>query len=225
MTPGLQPLLAPSPYELWLIDLDVDPDASSTSVLDDRERTRAARFAFERDRRRYIAAHRFLRERLAERTGVAAAHLRFAEGDFGKPRLIEPPRCAFSLSHSEGLALVALANRGEIGADIEMLRPMPDLDDLARRCFTRDEQRELGAVSPADRSLHFLRGWTRKEACLKALGAGLQIEPATFEVGLQAGVRDVSIQTPKGRADVAVQSVGPEVAFVCAVARVTSSLS
>jgi len=224
MTPILQSLCAPPPFELWLIDLDRESDdqgASALSLLDERERARAARFAFESDRRRYVAAHRGLRELLAARTGVSAGRLRFAEGEFGKPHLVGTSPWAFSLSHSEHYALVALACDGEIGVDIEMLRELPDLDDLARRCFTVDEQRELDAAPPAQRVRLFLRGWTRKEACLKALGAGLQIEPATFHVGLQSGPREVGIDTPDGRLGLLVQSIEPEATFVSAVARAT----
>jgi len=224
MTPILQSLCAPPPFELWLIDLDRDDDqgASALSLLDERERARAARFAFERDRRRYVAAHRGLRELLSARTGISADRLRFAEGEFGKPHLVGTSPWAFSLSHSEHYALVALACDGEIGVDIEMLRDLPDLDDLARRCFTVDERRELDAAPPAQRGRLFLRGWTRKEACLKALGTGLQIEPAAFSVGLQpGGPREVCIDSPDGRLGLLVQSIEPEAAFVSAVARAT----
>ncbi len=216
----LHPLAAPSPFELWQIDLDAGVDAAAPfdDRLDAQERARAARFAFDLHRRRYVAAHLALRELIARRIGIAAGCLQFGLGEFGKPRLIGTPSCAFSLSHSEGMGLIALAPVGEIGVDLERVRPLADLDALARHCLTKDELRELAAAPAQGRERAFLRGWTRKEACLKALGAGLQIEPHTFEVGLASDTRDVSIDTPAGRARVTVQSIAEGESCVGALA-------
>jgi len=45
----------------------------------------------------------------------------------------------------------------------------------------------VGRCASAEaRSRAFLVGWTRKEACLKAVGAGLLLDTRTFEAGLAA---------------------------------------
>ena len=224
MSPATIHLPAVSPYELWLVRLAQDRVEPDLNGLDAQERERAARFKFERDRRRYVDAHLALRRVLAGRTGRAAAALEFVAGAYGKPRLAGPASCAFSLSHSDDLALIALADDGEIGVDLERVRPLPDLDALAHQCLTAQERQALAAVPQADRPHAFLQSWTRKEACLKALGTGLQVEPATFAVGRDGDGDEalVRIETAAGTRSVIVRSLNPDPDWVAAVARVTN---
>ena len=217
---GLVRIAAPAPFELWLADLHDSPTEAQLSVLSDAERERAARFVFERDRRRYCAAHCALRHLLATRTTLPAGQLVFLEGPFGKPSLGHDAACAFNLSHSAEMALVALAEAGEIGVDLEMLRPMPDAIDLARHNFSATENAELAATPVQDQSLAFLLGWTRKEACLKAIGSGLSIAPNTFTAGLGMQPRSVAIATPDGTACVQVHSFRHGSGIVGSLARV-----
>ncbi len=215
-------LNAPNPFELWLFGLQEAPPPEQIASLSAAEHARAARFVFERDRRRYLAAHAGLRQLLAARTGVPAAALVFDEGPFGKPSLAHPSRCAFNMSHSEDVAVVALADAdvGEIGVDVEMLRAMSDVSALARQNFSAAENDELSATAAQDQSLAFLLGWTRKEACLKAIGSGLSIAPNIFTAGLDMGSRIVQIATPAGMASVWVQSFRHGADVVGSLARI-----
>lgn len=196
------------------------PANAQLAALSATEHERAARFVFERDRRRYLAAHVALRQLLAARTGVPSAKLRFDEGPFGKPALHASPRCAFNMSHSGDVAWVALADTGEIGVDVELLRPMPDATDLARQHFSAEECAELVTTRPEDQALAFLLGWTRKEACLKAIGSGLSIAPNIFTAGLGLAPRSVDISTPDGTATVRVQSLRHGAEVVGSLARI-----
>ncbi len=220
MPPATTRLSVPPPFELWLVRLAQGGTEADVRLLDARERERAARFHFERDRHRYVDAHVALRHALAARTGRPAGALGFESGAFGKPRLAGEPRCAFSLSHSDELALIALADAGDIGVDLERVRALPDLDALAQQCLTAGERQELGALPLADRERAFLQLWTRKEACLKAIGTGLSVEPAAFAVGWQANETPVRIATASGPRDVLVQSVTLADDWVAALARV-----
>jgi len=211
------------PFELWLADLAHDAGDDDIALLDANERARSARFHFERDRGRYVAAHVALRRLLARRAGRDAASLLIETGPYGKPYLAGAPTCAFSLSHCNELALVALADDGEIGVDLERVRLLPDLEALERQCLTAGERHELDGLAPIDRSLAFLRRWTRKEACLKALGTGLHVEPSTFAVGGSGGARQVCVPTISGPRDVQVIDVEVAPGWVGALARVVSS--
>ena len=216
-------LLAAGPnFSLWLVDLHFQPSLGAQSWLSDTERSKAERFVFERDRRRYLAAHASLRSLLAEHTAIAPDLLEFDEGPFGKPHLLGFAGCAFNLSHSEEVAVVLIAPGGEIGVDIEMLRPIPDAQALAHRNFSREECISLRAAEPAERDHAFLTGWTRKEACLKAIGSGLSIAPDTFTAGLLHDPCTTTIATPEGLARVTVQSFCHEQLCVIAWAKVES---
>lgn len=218
MNPVLR-LAAPAPFELWSVDLAVVPTADALNSLSDDERARAARFVFEHDRRRFLAAHAALRQRLAARTGVAAAALRFVVGPFGKPGL-DGVRCSFNLSHSQDLALIVMAPDGEIGVDVECLRPVPDAHALAEQHYTAAERAALHGAGPLGRDRAFLMGWTRKEACLKAIGSGLSVEALAVDAGLHGERRVVLVETGCARVSVEVESLPGNAGWVGALARV-----
>ena len=181
---------------LWLVDLAQPVSAYELACLSPEEQARAARFRAPHDRDRYLRAHARLRQLLACHTDFAAGELAFAAGEFGKPRLAQAPALHFNLAHSDDTAVIAISNAGEVGVDVEVQREVPDASALAVLHFTPEERNEL-ASAPADQvDRVFLRGWTRKEACLKAVGVGLSLAPSSFEVGLSSGERKVVLQRP-----------------------------
>ncbi|MFT3954882.1 MAG: 4'-phosphopantetheinyl transferase superfamily protein [Piscinibacter sp.] len=178
---------------VWLVDLTAEPSPAQCAWLDDEERAKAARFVFDADARRYRAAHVALRAHLGALLDVTPAKLCFALSAEGKPGLLGH-ELAFNLSHCGDAAAIAVGETAAgIGVDIERLRSVDDLDALAQRCFTAAEQRELAACGSARDEL-FLQGWTRKEACLKAVGCGLSLEPAHVEAGLAARPAEVLLE-------------------------------
>ncbi len=207
--------------DYWLVDLSGTPSATALRSLSADEQARAARFVFDEHRRRYQIAHGALRVLLGQELGCEPEALSFHANPHGKPFLPPDSDCAFNMSHSDEYALIALARGGdhvELGVDIEAVRTVRDAQDLARLNFTPREQRELSTCPPERRDWLFLSGWTRKEACLKAIGSGLSIAPATFECGL-APLRAVTrIATADGDADVLVESIDVEPGHLAAVA-------
>jgi 4'-phosphopantetheinyl transferase len=208
----------PPPARLWLHSLARAPAAHELACLAPAELQRAARFAMERHRRRFLAARVALRQRLSQHLQMPAGALRFVEGPHGKPALADAPDCHFNLSHSEDVALVGIGEVCEIGVDIEMLRPVEGALALARSHFTDAEYGAFVALDDASRVQAFLRAWTRKEACMKALGTGLSVEPRAFATGLSTQRVELSVELAQGRVPLAMCSVdlGPDV--VAAVA-------
>lgn len=201
--------LAPAHCDVWRVDLDQGVTEARRSLLSPAERERQQRFVFARDRHRFAAAHAALRELLAHHTGQPGAALDLTEGPFGKPMLAGPAPSGpgvphFNLSHSQGLGVVALSDTHEIGVDVEMLRPMSDRVAMARIYFTPIEHEALAYLETLDAvaaEQAFFVCWTRKEACLKALGLGLQLATDSFEVGIDAfngTARDIDIDTIDG---------------------------
>jgi 4'-phosphopantetheinyl transferase len=94
--------------------------------------------------------------------GSDPAALSFHYNAFGKPHLAGGPH--FNISHAEDLALLALSTAGPVGIDVESLDREMDFESVSRRYFP-----ELVAAYPAA----FFEAWTRREACLKAIGVGL----------------------------------------------------
>lgn len=209
----------PASCALWQIDLDRPVAAAMVATLSPDERARADRFAFAHDRDRYIAAHVALRQILGEQLGVDGGALGFAAGPFGKPALVGlGAELHFNLSHSAGIALVALSTAGEIGVDVEVPRRLHDAEALAGAHFTEREAEALTALPAMERAAAFRVCWTRKEACLKALGAGFQLDAGSFEVGLAPVAQPVCIATAGGPARLMLHSFAVGAGAVGAVA-------
>lgn len=99
--------------------------------------------------------------------------------DNGKPQLAwEPGRLSFNLSHSTGLALVAIAPGGTpVGIDVERLRPRRDLVRLAARWLPAADATMVSTAAAAEREAVFYAAWTRHEARVKCSGTGLAGPP------------------------------------------------
>lgn len=170
---------------LWRIALDAEP-APPGAWLSPDEQQRAAKFHFDRDRRRWSCARAGLRAVLGRYLGAHPAALRFVYDAYGKPSLgggvADAPH--FSLSHSADLAVVAVGRTPWLGVDIEWRRPCADALAIARRYFARSEYLALERLAPADRLRGFYACWTRKEAYLKAVGRGLSEPLDGFEVSV-----------------------------------------
>ena len=151
-------------------------------LLSEGERARAARFVFERDRLRFVAAHAGLRLVLGGLLGIEASAIALVKDGNGKPRLAGKPPVFFNLSHSHGLAAVAVSAHFEVGLDIEMLRPT-DLSGVVS-FFSEHERAALAALPPEAHTSHALIAWTRKEAFVKATGLGLTVPLDRFDVSI-----------------------------------------
>jgi 4'-phosphopantetheinyl transferase len=174
--------------DIWSAPLDL-----SAALVDDffatlsaDERQRAARFGTEQLRSRFIAGRGRLRAILAQYLEAVPAEIQFEYEGRGKPALAKPWKSRglhFNLSHSHGWALLAVADR-EVGADVEQLRPMQNMERLVERYFGDAEIAQWRQLPQDARPLGFFHGWTRKEAWLKAVGSGLSFPLDQVQVSL-----------------------------------------
>ena len=176
----IPPPLAGDDVHAWFVDAACSDEACSqlAGTLSAAEQAAAARFHHRRDRVRWVVAHAALRRLLAAYAGVAAPLLTFAVAERGKPFVSGPNaarRLFFNLSHSGNHAAIGVSTAGEIGIDIEQVRPALRGSELAARYFSRQENAWLQSLSDDAREVAFYRLWVVKEAVLKAHGAGLAI--------------------------------------------------
>ncbi|MEH1797639.1 MAG: 4'-phosphopantetheinyl transferase HetI [Nostoc sp.] len=170
--------LLPDEIHVWRIDLD-QPESqlqNLAATLSSDETARAERFYFQEHRQRFIAGRGILRTILGSYLGIQPLHVEFNYQHRGKPVLADKfadSRLAFNLSHSQGLGLCAVNCTRPIGVDLEYIRPMSDLEALAKRFFLPKEYEMLRSLSPNQQQEIFFRYWTCKEAYLKATGDGL----------------------------------------------------
>jgi 4'-phosphopantetheinyl transferase len=182
---------------LWAVPLDPPPAEVERlgATLAEDEWERARRFRFDQHRRQYVVGRGALRSLLGSYLGIAPGAVPFTYGPRGKPFLGALPGVAagaadglfFNLSNSHELALAGFVRGVEIGVDVEHLKPMPDLMQIAERFFSASEREALHGLPETLRKLGFFNCWTRKEAYLKAVGEGLAAPLDSFDVTLVPG--------------------------------------
>lgn len=163
---------------VWRINLD-PPEAQLqhlTETLSSDELSRAKRFYKEQHRHRFIAGRGILRTILGRYLGVEPQQLQFSYQPLGKPVLADnfsDSGLWFNLTHSQGLALCAVSRDRPVGIDLEYIRPISDVLNLAKRYFSSGEYAVMRSLPPHQMQEVFFRYWTCKEAYLKATGAGI----------------------------------------------------
>lgn len=190
--------LSRSDIHIWTFPATVADDvvAEFARVLAPDETDRAARFRFSHLRDSFVIAHGVLRFVLGRYLGIDPADIQFSFGSNGKPAFGPTHPVRFNMSHSGDLTVIALAVDCEIGVDTEKIRSFADMQQIAGRFFCQEEVSELMSVPESEREHAFFCCWTRKEAYIKAIGAGLSVALDGFRVTVhpQAPARFVHIE-------------------------------
>lgn len=177
---------------VWRASLDLPMGLLTRAQLSlsPDEYTRANRFYFDIDRRRYIAARGTLRAILGAYSGIPAGDLRFDYNEYGRPELnpdSNPCKLSFNLSHANEIMLCALTVNRDIGVDVEKIRSLRGLYDMTKTVLSVAEQARFRAVPSVDQLSAFFSAWTQKEAYTKAIGRGLSFGLQTVEVAFDPG--------------------------------------
>ena len=211
---------------IWRADLNLPAIIIQklAQTLSTDETARAKRFRLEQDRRRFIAGRAILRIILGYYLSVEPGLMQFSYGKYGKPRLTDSPGNKgfyFSMSRSGGLALYGFTRDCSIGVDIERIRDIPEMDQIARQFFSTRENAVLRALPESKKAKAFFNCWTRKEAFIKAIGKGLSQPLDRFDVSLIPGesARLLRINGDSKRAlSWSIQELKPASGFVAALA-------
>ncbi|MEA5551454.1 4'-phosphopantetheinyl transferase HetI [Anabaena cylindrica UHCC 0172] len=169
---------SPDHVHIWKINLN-QPESQIQSfreTLSSGEIARAERFYFPEHRQRFIIGRGSLRAILGRYLSVNPSQIEFDYQQRGKPILaakFADSGVFFNLSHSQDLGLCGVSYQRLIGVDLEYVRPMSDLESLAKRFFLAKEYEVIKLLSPQQQEQVFFRYWTCKEAYLKATGDGL----------------------------------------------------
>jgi 4'-phosphopantetheinyl transferase len=160
---------------VWVAAFDPSPAAAAEhrGCLTADERARADRYKTGKVRDQFVTCRGLLRRVLGECLGVGPGEIPITYTGAGKPVLGGAnPGLHFNLTHTDGLALIAVA-RAPVGIDAERVRAVADPDGLVRRFFSPAERDAFAALPPDLRGRGFFRGWTCKEAVIKAAGLGV----------------------------------------------------
>ncbi len=184
---------ASSSLVLWRIDLspNVALLSSCRALLNDEERARAARLLPERAAD-FDLTRGMVRLILADATKSDPACVEFRASPQGKLSLTNSS-LHFSIAHTVGLALLAVCPAHEVGVDLEKMRPVSWVSEIADRYFPAAEATLVREAAPEEAARLFFTSWTRREALLKAAGTGLaalsEIRALALPTGLPVSFR------------------------------------
>jgi 4'-phosphopantetheinyl transferase len=158
-------------------------------IMSEAERKRRDRFVFAKDRHAFVVTRGLVRNVLSRYTRIPPEACVFDTNRYGKPSL----RCRstgaaleFNLSHTDGLAAMAVTVGRDIGIDVEnMTRSNLELD--VSRYFSTAEIRMLQSTPQSEQTSRFFDYWTLKEAYIKARGIGLSLPLDGFSMHMQPG--------------------------------------
>lgn len=184
--------MAAGEVHVWLCAGETTADdawlTAALGLCNAEERARHDRFVFARSRRQFAVARALVRRVLAGYTGLAPEALAFVANEYGRPELTpDAGGLRFNLSHTDGLAALAVARGAELGVDVEDTARRARPDDVAEHFFAAAEVAGLMALPPAARTGRFFDLWTLKEAYIKARGKGLAISLGAFAYDLSRG--------------------------------------
>jgi len=192
--PAAIPALTEHAVHVWRIALDDEARVEdSWRLLSPDEHARAQRLVDAAHRRRFVLAHGALRALLAGYLGAAPSAITYVVGEHGKPSLAARDgvraNVEFNLSHSEDIALIAVARGQPVGVDVQHWSESVEHLRLAERFFSPHERDALRALTHEAEQVAgaFFAAWTRKEAYVKATGYGIARGLHHFDVTLAPG--------------------------------------
>lgn len=158
--------------------------------LSDYRKEKIDKCRFLEDKKRAMGAGLLLNKGLEE-YGLREMEVRIAQGEHGKPSLLDYPGIHFNLSHSGDMVLAVFA-KTEVGCDIEQIRPA-NLN-LAKRFFCPYEYSYIASLESEEQNQAFCRIWTLKESFLKITGMGIRLPLNSFEFDITKGCLGIMIR-------------------------------
>ena len=208
--------------DIWRIDLADAVIGLFPNSLSDEENTRSKHLRGEKIALGGCTRASALRTIIATLVRRAPAQVRFEHGPFGKPRLsVEAGQrpLHFSLTRSGDLCLIATSSDHAVGIDVEQMSSQGGEDSIADQVFTPHEKAMLQSLTGPQKRRVFLDLWTRKEACAKAMGMGLQACLRDLDVsGIDAKLPANFPAEMKGSAGWRLVSLSPAAGYVATLA-------
>ena len=230
----LQSSLVPGNVHVWRARLDNSPERANRfrPYLSLEERVRADRCRTPHPQYQFVVARGILRILLGQYLGAKPTEIQLAIQDYGKPMLASPSLfpIQFNVSHTQGMALIAVTHQHSIGIDVEWIDRKIQDDDIAERYFSAKESTYLASLSPSERSHQFFWYWTCKEAHLKMQGKGIPggLAQCELSIDLDRPEVDLTLLDQQGQRETCSlyrMKVGPEHVGALAIARPTAEIS
>ena len=209
----------------WARPADVGP--GHDALLTPDEHGRRSRMLRAADRARFTAGVVVVRTVVGRHADCAPGDLRIDRtcphcgGQHGKPRLAAVADLHFSVSHSADCVVVVVGRGAPVGVDVEHVEAWnaADLDEVALLTLAREERAVVCRQPVGQRAAAFTTYWTRKEAAVKATGAGLTAPLDEIVVSSPTSPpRVLRWADPAGGEPPVLRALRPPAGFVAALA-------
>jgi len=184
--------LANAKVHVWHASLEQPAEVVQRleAVLSNDERQHAEQFRYQEHRQSFVVSRGILRNLLSHYSNIQPKQIQFKYTLTGKPFLAngeETQNISFNLSHTGLLVLYAFSWGRQVGIDVECIRPVKEIGQIAIRIFSPKEYKRFQRISKEARERAFYNCLTRKEAFLKARGDGIYFPPQEVEVSFEQG--------------------------------------
>jgi len=213
-----KPAIGTGEVQVWVARVDEQAPEEFWRLLSEDELARADRLHSPQVARRFGVGRGILRVILGSYLGQEPGELVFSYGEQGKPFVKDCLRAglSFNLAHSAGLVVAVVASGLEVGADIEQVHPVSELERAAGVFLSPQELERLSRLPPDEKLEAFFSWWTRKEAALKAFGRGMMSDVILLQ--------DEKTAVLPGAQDCQVERFSPEPGYAGALATFAGSV-
>jgi 4'-phosphopantetheinyl transferase len=175
----------------WTASCD-QPDLleSYRALLNEAERARLERFAFDYLKLEYLVTRALCRTTLSHYASVAPTDWRFRLNQYGRPEIDMPgwqTNLRFNLSNARSLVSCVVTRDVDVGVDVEELDRRSETVAIADHYFSPSEVEALRELPLPQQRQRFFEYWTLKESYIKARGMGLSIPLEQFSFHLDGG--------------------------------------
>jgi 4'-phosphopantetheinyl transferase len=179
-------LLQDKSIHIWYADIHsirLGQELIHTTLSPD-EIAHANQYKFEQDRMSFFSRHYILRLILSKYYKCRPQELKFRYSQYGKPDVdsSESECLKFNLSFSGNLMAVGISAHIDIGVDLEEIKQLDNINDIANDHFSLEEFTFF--KNDSDITSTFYKIWTRKEAFIKGVGKGMFYPLKSFSVKL-----------------------------------------
>ena len=183
------PPLLKNELHIWTVSLEPGEEfiEKCKSALSEGERNRIDWFSFPQVQNNYVISQGVLRSILAGYLNIEPSQIQLSKHAKGKPFVTNDTSLFFNLSNSGKKAVFSFSRDNEVGIDLEMIRTLPDLEELIQKNFTPAESNYISKVAE-EKLKRFFQFWTIKESYLKAIGEGMRLTPDNLEFCIENDV-------------------------------------
>jgi len=171
--------------KLFFVPLSDTLDVATDNNLSPAELERVSRTSDAGKRAAMVDAFSQRRAILSSELGIAASSIEF-DFDRGKPRVRNSHDFHFNTSYSDG-CMVMICAQQQVGIDVEKIDFVAADHLVSELLFSADELSHLRSVSEQDFQKHYFEIWTQKEALVKGIGKGFDIEFSDFSISPGGG--------------------------------------